>query len=78
VEFAAKVLDGTGRILDTRIIRATEPAASAAAPTATIALDQAFGKAATELVSWTTRVVAGRTPAPAAPKGAVRPKPPRG
>ncbi len=84
VEFAAKVVDASGRILDTRIIRATEPAASAAAPAATAALDQAFGKAATELVTWTTRTVADRAAAqapavpPAAPKGAVRPKPPRG
>lgn len=78
VEFAGKVLDGNGRILETRIFRATQPAAAADAPAATAALDQAFGKVATELVAWTARVVGDRAQGTGAPKGAVRNKATRG
>jgi ABC-type uncharacterized transport system auxiliary subunit len=78
VEFAGKILDGNGRILDTRIFRATQPAAAADAPAATAALDQVFGKVATELVAWTARVVGDRVQGAGAPKGAVRNKATRG
>jgi phospholipid/cholesterol/gamma-HCH transport system substrate-binding protein len=78
VEFAGKVLDGSGRILDTHIFRATQPTTAATAPAATAALDQAFGRAATELVVWTSRTVGDRAQGPGAPKGAVRNKAPRG
>ncbi len=44
VELAGKILDGKGRIIDTRVFRAAAPAAAMDAPTATAALDQAFGK----------------------------------
>jgi phospholipid/cholesterol/gamma-HCH transport system substrate-binding protein len=52
IEFAAKILGQDGRILDARIFRAAVPAKAANAPAAAAALDQAFGKAATELVVW--------------------------
>jgi phospholipid/cholesterol/gamma-HCH transport system substrate-binding protein len=79
VELAGKILDGKGRIIDTRVFRATTPAAAMNAPTATTALDQAFGKAATELVRWTSRTIADQShAAPAAPKGPGRGKTTRG
>jgi phospholipid/cholesterol/gamma-HCH transport system substrate-binding protein len=79
VELAGKILDGKGRIIDTRVFRATNPAATMDAPTATAALDQAFGKATTELVLWTSRTIADQShAAPAAPKGPARGKTTRG
>jgi ABC-type uncharacterized transport system auxiliary subunit len=79
VEFAGKILDGKGRIIDTRVFRATAPAATMDAPTATTALDQAFAKAATELVLWTSRTIADQSDAaPASTKGPARGKTTRG
>jgi len=51
-EFSAKILGDNGQILGTHIFRATVPAAAADAPAAAAALDNAFGKVATELVVW--------------------------
>ena len=62
VEFAAKVLDGTGRIVATRVFAAKAPAQSVDAPAAIAALDEAFGKAVTDLVVWTATL--GHGPAP--------------
>jgi phospholipid/cholesterol/gamma-HCH transport system substrate-binding protein len=70
VELAGKVLDGKGRIIDTRVFRATSPTVGMDPPTATVALDQAFGKAATELVQWTSRAIADRSQGAGAPKTA--------
>src|SRR5215471_10460113 len=52
IEFAAKILGKDGRIFDAQIFRAAAPAKAADASSAAAALDQAFGKAATELVVW--------------------------
>jgi phospholipid/cholesterol/gamma-HCH transport system substrate-binding protein len=57
VEFAAKILGQDGRILDARIFRAAAPAKAADVAGAAAALDQAFGKAATELVVWVAGVI---------------------
>jgi phospholipid/cholesterol/gamma-HCH transport system substrate-binding protein len=78
IELAAKLLDGKGRIADTRVFRAAAPAAGMDAPAATTALDQAFGKAATELVLWTSRAIADQSQGAAAPKGTARGKATRG
>ncbi len=75
VALTAKVLDGKGRIVDTRTFNATVPAARVDASAATAALDQAFSSAATELVAWTSRTIADQSrPPAAAPKGPVRSK----
>jgi phospholipid/cholesterol/gamma-HCH transport system substrate-binding protein len=57
IEFSAKILGQDGRILDARIFRAAAPAKAADAPAAAAALDEAFGKAATELVVWVAGVL---------------------
>lgn len=57
IEFAAKILGPDGRILDARIFRAAAPAKAADASAAAAALDQAFGKAAIELVVWVAGVI---------------------
>ncbi len=57
VEFTAKILDGSGKIVDARIFHATEPAKGTNAQAAGAALDAAFAKAVTELVPWTASVV---------------------
>ena len=57
VEFSAKILGQDGRILDARIFRAAAPAKAADAPAAAAALNEAFGKAATELVVWVAGVI---------------------
>ncbi len=56
VELSAKIL-GDGKILDAHIFRATVPAKSAEAPAAPAAINEAFGKAATDLVKWVRGVV---------------------
>jgi phospholipid/cholesterol/gamma-HCH transport system substrate-binding protein len=78
VELTAKVLDGKGRIIDTRTFRAAAPAARMDAAAATAALDQAFGTAATELIAWTSRAIADQSHGAIAPKGTVRGKATRG
>jgi phospholipid/cholesterol/gamma-HCH transport system substrate-binding protein len=54
VEFAARLLASDGKIIDARIFRASVPAGAADAAAAAAALNEAFGKAAVELVAWTT------------------------
>ncbi len=56
----------------------TAPAAGMDAAAATSALDQAFGTAATELVTWTSRAIADQSAAAVAPKGPARGKATRG
>jgi phospholipid/cholesterol/gamma-HCH transport system substrate-binding protein len=79
VELTAKVLDGKGRIIETRTFRATAPATGLGPAAAASALDQAFGTAATELVAWTSRAIAdGSRPPTVAPRAAPRGKDKRG
>jgi ABC-type uncharacterized transport system auxiliary subunit len=78
VELAGKILDGKGRIIDTRVFRAIAIAGAMDAPAATAALDQAFGKAATELVVWASRTIADQSQGAPAPKATPRGKATRG
>jgi phospholipid/cholesterol/gamma-HCH transport system substrate-binding protein len=57
VEFSAKMLAEDGRIVRARLFHATVPAKELATPVAAAALDEAFGKAATELVLWASEVM---------------------
>jgi len=57
VEFGAKILSDKGRILGSRTFEATVPAPDTSVPAAAAALDEAFGKAATELVIWTAGLI---------------------
>lgn len=57
VEFSAKILGDNGKIVDARIFRVTVPAGAADAPAAAAALDDAFGKAAVELVVWASGLI---------------------
>jgi ABC-type uncharacterized transport system auxiliary subunit len=59
VEFAAKVLGNSGRIVAGKVFAAKAPAASAEAPAAIAALDEAFGKASVELAVWVANVLQG-------------------
>jgi phospholipid/cholesterol/gamma-HCH transport system substrate-binding protein len=56
VEFAAKVV-GDGKIVGSRAFSATAPSPDVRAAAAAAAIDQAFGKAATDLVVWTATVI---------------------
>jgi phospholipid/cholesterol/gamma-HCH transport system substrate-binding protein len=53
VEFAAKILAEGGAIVGGRVFQATAPVKAMEPAAAAAALDEAFGKAATELVVWT-------------------------
>jgi len=53
VELAARILSSDGKIVAARIFHATAPAAPADAAAAAAALNEAFGKVAVELVTWT-------------------------
>ena len=57
VEFAAKILGENGRIVASRTFEATVPAPEAKVPAAAGALDEAFGKALTELVVWVAGII---------------------
>jgi phospholipid/cholesterol/gamma-HCH transport system substrate-binding protein len=57
VEFAAKILGQGGRIIASRTFDVTAPAKDVNAEGATAALDEAFGKAVTDLVTWTGSVI---------------------
>jgi phospholipid/cholesterol/gamma-HCH transport system substrate-binding protein len=57
VEFAAKIVGDGGRIVGAKIFRASVPAPAADARTASAALDEAFGSAATDLVVWAVEVI---------------------
>ena len=60
IEFAAKVLADTGRIVASRVFHAAVPSAPSDtidAPIAAAALNEAFGKAATDLVVWADGVI---------------------
>ena len=53
VELGAKILDEAGGITGARVFHARTPVAGGDAASAAAALDDAFGKAATDLVAWT-------------------------
>ncbi len=52
IEFAAKIVSDQGRIIGAKVFQASVPAKALNAASAAAALDQAFGKCATELVIW--------------------------
>ena len=58
VEFAARILGDKGKVLDARIFKASVPAKDTKASEAVAALDEAFGKAAAELVAWSVEKLA--------------------
>jgi phospholipid/cholesterol/gamma-HCH transport system substrate-binding protein len=57
VEFGAKIVDQDGKIVETRIFRATQAADTVSANAAAKAIGAAFSKATSDLVSWTIAVV---------------------
>lgn len=58
VAFGAKVLDGEGKILSSKLFEVTAPAPALDAPAATTALNGAFGDAAKQLVVWVSETLA--------------------
>ena len=57
VEFSARILSDNGEVKDARIFSASSPADAAHAPAAVKALNEAFLKAAQELVVWTVNAI---------------------
>ena len=58
VEISAKVVsDRGGRVLASKVFRASVPAASAQGADAVVALDEAFRQVISEMVAWASRVV---------------------
>ena len=57
VEIAAKIVSNDGKIVAARIFHATAPAGPADAAAAAAALNEAFGKIAVELVTWTMSAI---------------------
>ena len=58
VELGSKLTDSKGRIVATRVVRASASTEALLGPAAASALDQAFGQAGAELVTWTARTIA--------------------
>ena len=65
VELGCKILAANGRIIATRIFRASVAAEAPGAPAAVAALDKAFGQVGADIVSWTTNA-ANEPPLPRA------------
>ncbi len=61
IELGAKLVDSTGHIIDGRTFRAETPTSDTDADAATAALDDTFGRAATDLVVWTIERLAERS-----------------
>src|SRR5450631_70426 len=57
VEFSAKILGDSGKIVGARIFHASVPATAADAPAAAAALNDAFAKVAVELVVWASGLI---------------------
>lgn len=57
VEFSAKLVGDGGRILGMRTFQASIPTAADDAGAAAAALDEAFGRTATDLVAWVTETI---------------------
>lgn len=57
VEIGAKLLDGKGRIVASRVVRASAPAQAATGPATAAALNRAFAEAISELATWIARAV---------------------
>jgi phospholipid/cholesterol/gamma-HCH transport system substrate-binding protein len=69
ISMAAKIIDGDGKVVGAKVFDASVPAASAdTAAGAVSALDQAFGKATTDLVVWSIQTVDDAAKAAAATK----------
>jgi phospholipid/cholesterol/gamma-HCH transport system substrate-binding protein len=68
--FEAKVLGPGGKIIAAKTFHSTAPATGTDAPAAAAALNQAFAKAASELIPWTAEAINSAPPAPpASPEG---------
>jgi phospholipid/cholesterol/gamma-HCH transport system substrate-binding protein len=57
VEFSAKILAGDGRLVGSRIVHASVPVQTVDAAAAAAGLNEAFGKAAIELVLWVSSLI---------------------
>jgi phospholipid/cholesterol/gamma-HCH transport system substrate-binding protein len=57
VEFAAKIIGENGRIVGSRTFEAAAPVPDPKVPAAAAALDQAFGKAVTDLAVWVAGII---------------------
>jgi cholesterol transport system auxiliary component len=58
VELTVKIVnERAGRIVAANVFRAQVPAAKAEGPEATVALDEAFGRAAVDIVRWAARYI---------------------
>ncbi|MGV1014081.1 MAG: ABC-type transport auxiliary lipoprotein family protein [Methyloceanibacter sp.] len=66
VEFMAKVVDGDGKILGAKLFQVTAPAKGSDTQAYVNAFNEAFGKAQTELLEWSTATL-DAAPPPAAP-----------
>ena len=67
IEFEAKVLGPNGKLIAAQTFHDTAPASGAGAPAAAAALNEAFDKAASELVPWTSGAINSAPPPPPAP-----------
>jgi phospholipid/cholesterol/gamma-HCH transport system substrate-binding protein len=57
VEFSAKILAGDGRLVGSRVLHASVPVQTTDAAAAAAGLNEAFGKATTELVLWVSSLI---------------------
>ncbi len=68
IEFMAKIVDGDGKIVGAKLFQVTAPAKGTDTQAFAQALDEAFGKAQTELLTWSAATLdAAPPPAPEPP-----------
>jgi ABC-type uncharacterized transport system auxiliary subunit len=71
VELAGKILDAKGRIVATRVFAESTRVEAEATAAAVAALDRAFAKAGSELMTWAVRTMADQSDRIDAPKAIV-------
>lgn len=76
VKFMAKIATPDGKVVEAKEFAATAPAKTADAPDAATALNEAFGKAAAELVPWAANILNTQPPPQPANDNESPPSPP--
>jgi ABC-type uncharacterized transport system auxiliary subunit len=67
IEFMAKIVDADGKILDAKLFQVTAPATGTETQDYVHALDEAFGKAQTDLLQWSAATLDAAPPLPMPP-----------
>jgi phospholipid/cholesterol/gamma-HCH transport system substrate-binding protein len=71
IEIGAKLLDGKGRIVASRVVRASAPAQATTGPAAAAALNRAFAAVTSDIIAWIARAAEPNNAKAVVPRKAV-------